>query len=152
MTVCGDLSSIADTTVTVTLVVTDETAQQNIDFVVSVVMLIFQPGVTQSCTNIGALDDNALEGDESFTLGLQSTNSLIQISQTAGLTTVTIPNEDSKSPVYIIDSPSSKFSFLIPQLQWHPFSNPATQRLKAILFKSVPHYSRKQIYRSQLVL
>jgi hypothetical protein len=107
VTVCGDLSSIADTTVTVTLVVTDGTAQQNSDFVISVVMLVFQPGVTQSCTIIGAIDDNALEGDESFTIGLQSTNSLVQISQTAGLTTVTIPNEDSKSPVYIIDSSSS---------------------------------------------
>lgn len=109
VTVCGDLSSIAETTVTVTLIVTDGTAQQNSDFTLSLVMLIFQPDVTQSCTLIGAIDDIALEGDESFTLELQSTNNFVQISQTAGLTTVTIPNEDSKSSVFIIDSPSSNF-------------------------------------------
>ena len=112
VTVCGDLSSIAETTVTVALIVTDGTAQQNNDFILSLVELIFQPGVIQSCTFIGAINDIALEGDESFTLGLQSTNSLVQVSQTAGLTTVTIPNEDSKSLMFNMNSDSSMFPFL----------------------------------------
>ena len=111
MTVCGDLSSITETSVIVALIVTDGTAQQNSDFILSLIELIFQPGVIQSCTFIGAIDDIALEGDESFTLGLQSTNSLVQISQTAGLTTVTIPNEDSKSLMFNMTSNSSKFPF-----------------------------------------
>ena len=97
MSVCGDLSSIAETTITVTLIVTDGTAQQNIDFTLSVPLLIFQPGVTQSCTVVSAIADDTLEGDESFTLGLESINSLVQISPTAGMTTVAIPNQDSKS-------------------------------------------------------
>ena len=108
VTVCGDLSSIAETTVTVALIVTDGTAQQNSDFILSLVELLFQPGVIQSCTFIGAIDDITLEGDESFTLGLQSTNSFVQISQTAGLTTVTIPNEDSKLLMFSMNSNSSK--------------------------------------------
>ena len=111
-TVCGALSSITETTVTVALIVTDGTAQQNSDFILSLVELMFQPGVTQSCTFIGAIDDIALEGDESFTLGLQSTNSLVQVSQMAGLTTVTIPNEDSKSLMFNMNSCSSKCPFL----------------------------------------
>ena len=95
--VCGDLSSITETSVAITLAVTGGTTQQNIDFTLSVLSLIFPPGVTQSCTVVSAVVDNTLEGDESFTLGLVSTNSLVQISQTAGMTTVTIPNEDRKS-------------------------------------------------------
>lgn len=97
--VCGDLSSIAETSVTVTLAVAGGIAQQNIDFTLSVLSLIFPPGVTQSCTFVSAVVDDTLEGDESFTLGLESTNSLIQISQTAGMTAVTIPNEDRKSSI-----------------------------------------------------
>ena len=95
MSVCGELSSIAETPVTVTISVIGDTAQQ--DFTLSPISLSFQPGATQSCTVVTATVDNTLEEDEVFTLGLQSTNNLVQISQTAGMTAVTVPNQDSKS-------------------------------------------------------
>ena len=97
MSVCGDLSSIAETPVTVTLTVTGGTAQQSVDFSLSVSSLTFQPGATEGCTVVSAIVDNTLEEDEVFTLGLQSTSDLVQVSQLAGTTTVTIPNQDSKS-------------------------------------------------------
>lgn len=109
VTVCGDLSSVAETTVTVTLAVTDGTAEQNVDFTLSDLLLIFQPGVPQSCMDVSALVDNTLEGDETFTLELQSTNGLVQISQTAGMTTITIPNQDS---TLVIDLHSQAFTIL----------------------------------------
>lgn len=96
MSVCGDLSSIAEIPINVALTVIGGTAQQNVDFTLSVSFLIFQPGVTQSCTVVSAIVDNTLEEDEEFTLGLQSTNGLVQISPNAGMTMVTIPNQDSK--------------------------------------------------------
>lgn len=92
---CGLLSSIAETPITVMVVVDDVTALQNIDFTLSVSTLSFQSGVTQSCTTVSAIADLILEEDETFTLGLLSNNDLVQIlpGETA---TVTIPNQDCK--------------------------------------------------------
>lgn len=96
VSVCGNLSMITETSVVVALTVTSGTAQRNIDFTLSASSLTFQPGETQSCTFVSATVDNTLEEDESFTLELQSTNNLVLISPTAGMTRVTIPNQDSK--------------------------------------------------------
>ena len=92
---CGQLSSISEIPVTVTLIVNDDTAQQNSDFTLSVLALNFQPEEEQSCTVISASTDSTLEEDEIFTLELQSSNGLVQVSPTAGVTTITIPNQDS---------------------------------------------------------
>lgn len=91
---CGSLSSIAETPVTVTIMVNDVTALQNTDFTLSVSTLSFQSGVTQSCTTVSAIADFILEEDETFTLGLLSNSDLVQILPIDGTATVTIPNQD----------------------------------------------------------
>lgn len=96
MQVCGILSSTAETLITVTLLVNDDTAQQNNDFTLSVLALEFQLGEVQSCTIVSAIADFTLEEDEMFSLGLQSVNNLVQISSTDGEAIVMIPNQDCK--------------------------------------------------------
>lgn len=94
--VCGQLSSEAAIAVTVAISMSDGTAQQDIDFSISSLSLIFQPGSVQSCVSISAVSDSFLEGDESFTLILQSfNNSSVLVSPTAGGTRVTILDQDS---------------------------------------------------------
>ena len=93
--VCSEVSLPAEAPVLVTVSVNDNTAQENADFVVSLTMLSFQPGQVESCTTASAVDDPILEGNEEFTLTLQSNDNLIQISPTAGLAMVAIPNQDS---------------------------------------------------------
>ena len=93
--VCGELSSTAEIMITVMLVVNDVTTQQGTDFFLSTSILTFQPGETQSCAEVMALEDPTLEDDEEFTLRLESNlNALVQVFPIAE-TRVTILNQDS---------------------------------------------------------
>ena len=92
--VCGQLSSIAATSVTVSLSITGGSAQINEDFTVTSLTLTFQPGIIIGCTTVMAADDSTVEDDEIFTLVLNNlSNPAVQV---AGSTTVTIPNRNSK--------------------------------------------------------
>ena len=93
---CGQLSSETEILVTVTLLINGGTAQQNTDFTISNLALNFLPGSVLICTTISVTDDPILEEDETLILSLQSSNNAVLISSTAGTTTVTIPNQDSK--------------------------------------------------------
>ena len=93
---CGQLSSEATLPVTVALLISGGTAQQDTDFTISSFILTFQPGSVLSCTTISVTNDPILEEDETLLLSLQSSDSAVLISITAGTTTVTIPNQDSK--------------------------------------------------------
>ena len=94
--VCGQLSSEAAIPITVALLINDGTAQQNTDFTFSSLALNFQPGSVLSCTTISVTNDPTSEEDETIELSLQSADSTVLISLTAGTTTITIPNQDSK--------------------------------------------------------
>ena len=90
--VCGQLSSGAAIPVTVALLVSDNTALENVDFTISSQSITFPPGSILSCTNVLATDDSILEGDESFSLTLVPELSAVLPTGTA---TVTIPNRNS---------------------------------------------------------
>ena len=94
--VCGQLSSEAAIPITVVLSINGGTAQQNTDFTISSFALSFQPGGVLSCTTISVIGDLTLEEDEILVLSLQSSNNAVLVSSTAGTTTVTIPNQDSR--------------------------------------------------------
>ena len=91
---CGQLSSVAATSVTVSLSVTGGSAQVNVDFTITTLSLTFLPGTTLSCTTVMAADDSTLEDDETFTLTLN--NLANPAVQATGSTMVTIPNRNSK--------------------------------------------------------
>ena len=93
---CGQLSSETGIPVIVTLSINGGTAQLNTDFTISSLALAFQPGSVLSCTTFSVTNDPTLEVDETVILSLQSVNSNVLISSTAGTTIVTIPNQDSK--------------------------------------------------------
>ena len=55
----------------------------------------FQSGDTRSCTSITILEDNRIEGTETFTVTLTG-NSEVEISSTAGTVTVEIIDNDGE--------------------------------------------------------
>ena len=93
---CAQLSSEAAIPVTLALSINGGTAQLNTDFTISSFVLTFQPGSVLSCTIISVINDPTLEEDETLVLSLQSSDSAVLISPTAGTTTISIPNQDSK--------------------------------------------------------
>ena len=99
--VCGEVSQPTEAPISVTISDNGDTALQNTDFTLSLSTLSFQPGQIRSCTVVSAVDDVILEEDEDFTLALLSSNNRIQVSQTAGMTTVVIPNQDSELKIDI---------------------------------------------------
>lgn len=96
--VCALLSSesMSDILFTAGLIISGGTAIQNSDFVISGQTLTFLVSETRSCVNVQAIDDTTLEGDEVFTLLLESSDEAVQISPTADVTTITIPNQNSE--------------------------------------------------------
>ena len=90
--VCGQLSSGAAIPITVALLVSGNTALENVDFTISSQSITFPPGSILSCTNVLATDDSILEGDELFTLTFVPELSAVLPTGTA---TVTIPNRNS---------------------------------------------------------
>lgn len=97
--VCAELSQEAETRVVIDLLIEGTSAQLNTDFTLSPAtqVLIFEPGIIESCVNVLAISDSLLEEDEGFTLSLESNNQFVMISSSERSATVTIPNENCKN-------------------------------------------------------
>ena len=91
MQICVQLSREAAIQVILPLMVVAGTAQQNVDFTISSQFFTFPTGVQESCIIVSAVGDTILEDDEQFTLTLQSSDTVLSLSDAS----ITIIDQNS---------------------------------------------------------
>lgn len=91
MQICVQLSREAAIQVIIPVIIVAGTAQQNVDFTISSQSFTFPAGIQESCNTVSSIGDTILEDDEQFTLTLQSSDTVVSLSDAS----ITIIDQNS---------------------------------------------------------